>query len=346
MKIFIISFIALVSIAVFGDLVNNILRNKYTYVEIFENLLFNSSFMISKIFPISCLLATLFSFNKLKTHSELTAILATGFSSRKIINIICVLSGFIAIIQFINLGYYDPYLKRLKEAKLDGYALSHSFNPNQNIWFKGNDYYGSFLYFDKKDNTLKLPKLYFYDDSILTKIVEAKEARYIKNQLWELLDANVFDLLADKKSFPNYYTSRSIKVYLNEKISDLTKYQSGIYSLNIRALLTFINSVRKTGINISEFLVLYYEKLANSFSCILFALFPLFTLKNSSKRTSSAGKSILMALFFSIFFWVVSSSLQSLGLDNTVPPLVATFSLHALITLYLAKGYFSLEKLT
>jgi lipopolysaccharide export LptBFGC system permease protein LptF len=69
---------------------------------------------LAKILPASCLLSTLFSLNNLKNHSELIAILATGFSTKRIISIILTLSAAVSVFQFITVSYLDPASQKLK----------------------------------------------------------------------------------------------------------------------------------------------------------------------------------------------------------------------------------------
>ncbi len=348
LKIFFVTGFGLMLIAVFGDLVNNILRNKYSYSEIFLNLFYESSGMIAKVIPVACIIATLFLFNKLKNHSELTAILASGYPKRKIIQLLLVLGFFAFIIQFFNVAFYAPYLVKTQNQSSDTSALIDNPTPGVNLkalWFKGKDYFGSFLFYDRKNNILASPDIYLFEKSYLQKIISAREASYLKNGSWLLRDVKITQNLSERGKFPEYVTYEQYQVNLNKKVEDFTKYQQGIYSLGIRSLYKFISELRKTGLNVAEYLVFFYDKLAVSFSCILFTLFPLSALNQVSKRSSSPGRSILFALVFSVVFWVAASGLQSFALSNTIPPVIASFALHVGVAIYLLKTYFSLEKL-
>ena len=91
-----------------AEIVNGLLRDKGSVLQILSNFMLKFPELLSKILPITSLLATLFSLNKLKTHSELIAILAAGFSPKKIYLLIFSLSTFVALLQFYNVSYFEP----------------------------------------------------------------------------------------------------------------------------------------------------------------------------------------------------------------------------------------------
>jgi lipopolysaccharide export system permease protein len=76
--------------------------------------------LLAKIFPISTLLASLFAFNNLKSHSELTAIFASGFSFNKVYGVIFLSSFIVSVSQFINVSYLWPKANQAKQVKLAG----------------------------------------------------------------------------------------------------------------------------------------------------------------------------------------------------------------------------------
>ena len=66
-----------------GDIINGFLRG-YDPRRVLIEYALKMPELMSKMLPISSLLATLFSINKLKSHSELISILAGGYSAIKI----------------------------------------------------------------------------------------------------------------------------------------------------------------------------------------------------------------------------------------------------------------------
>jgi lipopolysaccharide export system permease protein len=78
-----------------GDIVNGFLQNYSTYRVFFEYVL-KLPLLMSKAIPIAALVATLFSLNRLKSSNELVAILASGYSVKKIYSVLLACSMFVA----------------------------------------------------------------------------------------------------------------------------------------------------------------------------------------------------------------------------------------------------------
>ena len=81
---FILSFICFYGLVLLGDLLNNLVRNKYSFKEIVMLIGFNAPFMWGKILPICCCMASLFGLQSLTTHSELTAYMASGYTRKRL----------------------------------------------------------------------------------------------------------------------------------------------------------------------------------------------------------------------------------------------------------------------
>src|SRR5690606_3047549 len=67
------------------------------------------SFLI-KVIPISCLIGSLFSINKLKSRNELVAIFSGGYSRQNYLRDILLTSFYVALFQFILSAYISPYV--------------------------------------------------------------------------------------------------------------------------------------------------------------------------------------------------------------------------------------------
>lgn len=346
--IFLKTTLGLFMLVAFGDIVNNILRNKYTFLKITQNFLLNSSFMIENILPISSIIATLFTFNKLKNHSELIAIIATGYSKRSIAKLILLLALIPAFIQLINKDFLSIYLsKKQSELSKEVNALNRSVSTFgfENLWFKGKDYFGSFLFFSPQNSTLNKPVIYLLDKHKVTKIIKAKTAKSIGNGAWLFSEVKVLSKLSSEKDFPEENLFTQYQVNLNKKVEDFQQFQSGIKTLNFFRLYKFINQLKSSGFNITEYSITLYEKISLPLICIIFALFPIFSLTNINRRSSSTGKSVVFALLFSIAFWILNSGFKSLAMGGNLAPIIGTFCLPILIAIFIAYSYFFLEKL-
>ena len=86
-----------------ADIINNFLQGK-DFARVFLEYSLKMPDLMGKMFPICCLVASLFSLNKLKGHSELISILAAGYSYTKIYALIGSCALTVVILQFLDLG--------------------------------------------------------------------------------------------------------------------------------------------------------------------------------------------------------------------------------------------------
>jgi lipopolysaccharide export system permease protein len=213
------------------------------------------------------------------------------------------------------------------------------------IWYKSQGYFSSFAAYDRKNQELKDFSIYYLSDKgLIESIFKAKSAKYDSENLWQLTGLEILQNLSDDK-FPQKRKEKSLLISLDEKPSDFIQFESDISTLNIFKLYSFITRLKKTGINFTDYEIMFLEKLSNSLICIIFALFPLAGIFSPNRRNSSFGKSIVLTLSFTIAFWGIYSASISLGTSGRVPPLVATMAIPFLFSLFIGNTYFKNKKL-
>lgn len=335
------SILVLFLLITIGDIINGFLRNIPFQQIIIEYLLKLPEFG-SRMLPIAALLASLFSINKLKTHSELMAILAGGYSAQKIFTLVLACSFSLAAFQYLNLGYILPQANKVKrqineksrknESK---YLARSSIGKEGLIWYKTDQYFTSFKAFDTKNNLLKDVTIYFLDkNSLLDSIYKAKSAKYISKQKWLLKDISIIQSLATN-GFQTETNADQLFLELSEEPQDFSQFESDITTLNIIELNQFITRLESTDINSTEYRVMFYDKIAFSITCIVFALFPLSGIFNPNRRAAGFGKSIVTTLIFSIGFFAMHSGFLSLANVNKIPVFIATLGAPFLCASYI-----------
>jgi lipopolysaccharide export system permease protein len=325
-----------------GDIINGFLRN-YEPRRIMIEYFLKLPDLAGKMIPISALLASLFAVNKLKTHSELMAILAGGFSAERIYRLILLCSVSVALIQFLNLGFLVPMANKKKRQEFEKsrrneskYLARSKIGDSGLIWYKTENYFTSFKAFDSKNSILKDVTVYFITDGErLNSIYKAKSAKFIKDKKWMLNDIQIIQSL-ENENFPRPTTAKSLFIDLNEDPNDFGQFESDITTLNFFELGSFINRLKETDINSTEYQIMYFEKLSLAIICIIFALFPLSGVANPNRRASGFGKSVVITLLFSIFFWGVHSASISMGNSGKIAVLIATLGIPAVFFLYIA----------
>ncbi len=316
-----------------GDIINGFLRSQSAGRVILEYVL-KLPDLAGKMLPITALLATLFSINKLKNQSELMAILAGGYSASRIYRLLILCSTSIAILQFTNLGFILPFANKIKRSEIEKSQKSESkylarskVGESGLIWYKTDNYFASFKAFDVKNNILKNITIYFLSgQKQLSAIYKANSAQHVSNKLWKLSGLVQIHSL-DTNNFPIQQIAPELHLELGETPEDFDQFRADITTLNFFDLGGFIKRLEETDINSAEYKIMYLEKLSLTLICIVFALFPASGIFNPNRRAAGFGKSIVITLLFSIVFWGAHTGMVSLGNSGKLPALVATMGI-------------------
>lgn len=339
-----------------GHILNSLLRDVGDLRSIFFDLVLELPAFMVKIFPVSCLIASLFSINKLTNRNELTAIFASGFSRRDFIVTIGVIGAVIGLALFYINAYLVPYTKHKQEARNQSSTApglrgqkksviaSNTLNAGK-IWFKGQDYFFSYSSFDRQSNTLYNLSLYFYDkNNRFTEQVSAAYADYKTENQWLLNSALRYTNL-DGATFPavKFYNVYPLK--LNETLSDFRQINANISTLNIWKLYDYIGVLKANGINYAEYFVTFLDKFSSGFTCLVLAILASTALFNPNRRHSSFGKNVAFVMTFTFLYWFIYSYFLSLGETSRIPAPVATFGVPAFFGIYLALYFIYHRKL-
>lgn len=334
-----------------ADLINGFLQGKEAIRVLLEYSLKMPDLM-GKMFPICCLVASLFSLNRLKAHSELISILAAGYSYKKIYALIGFCALFMVGVQFLNLGYLEPMANKIKRQQIEksrmseGRYLTRSSLEGGKFWYKSEDYFSSFTYFDRKTNTIKnLEIFYFTPEYTATRIVKAKSAEHLGQGKWKLEGAVELTSL-NGPTFPLQTEKPNLEVKLHEEPDDLGEFEADLTTLSFFKLKTFVSRLSKTGINVSEYQIILLNKVFLSLICLIFALIPVASIFNPNRRSSSFGKNVVLTLLVTVVFWVLYSSAVAFGNSGKVSPLVATGTIPLFFFLIVALTFLKNRKLS
>jgi lipopolysaccharide export system permease protein len=343
-KFFTGAVIALLLLLTVANLISGFLRGNVTALEVVINHFIELPDYLNKIFPVSCLMASLFSINKLKTRSELTAIFASGYSRKNYIIDLTYASLFVTLIQFATTSYIGPFVKSHRETFIQG--SSHKFRNLRSqglksstigsgkMWYKSDEYFISFTNYDHRKQEIHNVNLYRLSVDSYLEEIESHEKVHFQDGLW-IGDKQISLKNLNDKSFPKLESFTKMPVSINETPEDLRQIEADITILNVVKLWQYIKQLQSSGINISEYMVLFYDKFSNSIICIIFTILASVSIFNPNRRSSSFGKNIALVFFFTILYWLIYSYLLELGNNAKVSPVVATFTVPLTFTFIL-----------
>lgn len=337
-SLFLISAISLYSLATLGDIVNNLVRNKLTFTMILEQNLLNSSLILSSVLPVSCLLASLFLLNNLKQHSELIAILASGYSLIRMSFYICSLGIIIACMQFVNLGFWGPHLVAQKKSWKESSKLEDRAVISQNkIWIKHQSYFGYYRFFDHVNKKMIDPNLFFYNENYkASKFIKAESSVFLGDNKWRFIKAQVTENL-DKNQFPTVTLHEEIIIPLYENPETIAEFQADLKSLNVISLYKFLRHISDTGINLTPYYLQVYESLSSALLCLIFTLYPFAFIMGLSSRHQSTGKALLNGLIISLAFLGLNLLFTKILLLIHMPPIFSSLLFPVCCLVYLVR---------
>ncbi len=356
-KAFFISFAALCLVVTITNLISDFLRSKAVFIEVLYNHILEFPNFISRILPISCLMASLFSINKLKNTNELVAIFSFGVSRKQVIGTILMCAIVVSLFQFANNSFIMPYVLSKRDVlmkdpqhkfrNLQDQGLKSKTIDSGSVWYKGKNYYASFPLFQKAEKKLIDLNLYYFSDTHkIVRHIYAYTATF-DEQKNHWIGRKVIDLkkIDDENNFFELTKNDSIAIDLLERPKDFDQIESDISVLNIFKLKSYIDKLKDLDVNTNDFLVLYLEKYTSLFICIIFSLMSCTGVFSPNRRGASLGKNILFVFVFTITYWIFSSYVLELGRSSRVNPYLACFLVPTVFILFLSAFYIRNRKL-
>ncbi len=334
------SALILLLVLTLGHMLSGILSAHKELPHLMKDLLLQCPTFLIKIFPVACLIASLFSINKLKSRNELTAIFASGFPRWRFVASICLSGGVAGVILFYINSYLVPYAKHQQTilnnpANASKNAISINAMNSGKIWFKGKDYFFSYSSYNKRNLELRDLTLYIYDSNfVFSEEINARIAKFEKDNNWILKDATRTTNLHNK-TFPDTKHYKELPLSISESISDFEKINTDILTLSIWRLYDYISVLRASGINSDEYFVIFLDKFSSGITCLTLAVLASIALFNPNRRNSSFGQSVSFVLAFTFFYWFVYSYFMTLGQSSHIHPIAATFGVPMLFVVYL-----------
>lgn len=347
-KFFLGAFLALFLLITVADLISGFLRSNVTPLEVIFNHLLALPDKFKLIVPVSCLMGSLFSINKLRNRNELTAIFAAGYSRKRFFNDIASAALLVAGVQFLISGFVEPYAiskkdllienSQAKFSNLKSQGLMASTIGSGRMWYKSNNYFFSFSTFNNANDTLSDISIYFFEDNKLSKKISSPSLTY-KDGHWHAHSLIITDEL-NGNGYPKSFHKEDQIIDIQETPSDFKEIEADITTLNFFNLYHYISRLKSGGINVDEYSVMLYQKISTSLVCLIFALVASVGIFTPNRRGSSFGKSLGGVFIFVILYWLINSYFIELGNSSNLSPFLACFGVPILFSLYLLHVFF------
>jgi LPS export ABC transporter permease LptG/LPS export ABC transporter permease LptF len=329
-----VSFVLLMLVFTFFELLGDIIRNRTPLVTVGEYLIDLTPSMIYNITPLGVLVAVLVTFGVLTRTSELTAMKATGISLYRVMVPIVVVSAVIAVALFLFDESYLPTANRRQEALrsvIKGRPAQTFLRPDQK-WIFGRQEPGKpgrifyYQFFDPdQDRFANLTVFEFNPENFsLSRRIFASSVHW-DPELQQWVFEHGWERRFDGEAVSSY---SPFNVEFNPEINERPQYfkKEALQSqeMTFGQLQRYIRDLRQSGFDTKHLSVQLNLKIADPLVTLVMAVLAIPFALSMGKRGSLTG--IATAIGLAIAYWVVKGMFQALGDVNLLPTLLAAWS--------------------
>lgn len=324
-----------VSIGALFELIRRVTESGLPLSIAFKVLLLQFPQFLAYSFPTSTLLATLMTYSRMSSDSELTALKACGVSVYRLVMPALALSIVVTGLTFAFNELVVPAANF--EATL---TLSEALNQDEPLFQERNILYQEFDQVTDKDGDREevLSRLFYakqfdgqqmlgltildFSREGLDQIVSAKAAAWNSDQkTWDFSDGTIYVVSADG-GFRNIVKFEQQQLQLPRAPLDLASRKRDYDEMNIAQSLEYLDVLRQGGSEsrIQKLKVRIHQKVALPFICIAFGLVGAALGARLDRTGRATGFAITLIIIFSYYLLViVSGAIAQLGY---IPPIL------------------------
>ncbi len=329
-----VSFVLLLLVFTFFELLGDIIRNRTPLVTVGEYLIDLTPSMIYNITPPAVLVAVLVTFGVLTRTNEFTAMKATGISLYRVMVPILVVSAMLAVALFLFDESYLPTANRRQEALrsvIKGRPAQTFLRPDRK-WIFGRQDPGKpgrifyYQFFDPgQERFANLTVFEFNPENFsVSRRIFASSAHW-EPQLRQWVFENGWERRFDGEAVSSY-SQFNVESFpeITEQPQYFTKQALQSQEMTFGELQRYIRDLGQSGFDTKQLSVQLNLKLAYPLVTLVMAVLAIPFALSMGKRGSLTG--IATAIGLAIAFWVLKGTFEGLGNVNFLPTLLAAWS--------------------
>jgi LPS export ABC transporter permease LptG/LPS export ABC transporter permease LptF len=328
------SFVLLMLIFTFFDLVGDILRNHIPLSTVGGYLINLTPSMLYQIAPLAVLIAVLVTFGVLNRNSELIAMKATGISLYRLVIPIVSIAAILAVSLFLFDQFYLFQANRRQEALrniIKGRPPQTVLHPEQ-TWIFGQPRPGEparifhYQFFDFDRNQFANLSIFEFDPSTFALSRRIFAARVFWDQgtgSWRFRDGWQRDIQgASVTSYGEFKQAGFPEIH--EDPGYFTKEERQAQEMNFGQLDRYIRDLRQSGFDTMRLRVQLWHKLSYPLVAIVMSVLAIPFALSMGRRGSLTG--IAVAIFVALTYFVVDGFFSAMGNVNYLPAALAAWS--------------------
>ncbi len=333
-----ISFVLMIHVFTFFELLSDIVKNRIPMYQVFEYLFFLTPKLIYDTAPESVLVAVLITFGIFSKNNEVTAFKACGVSLYRLAIPVLLASGFLSASLFAFDHYYIPEANRRQDALrnvIKGRPAQTYLRPDRKWIYGRGDRIYFYKYFDTAESVMVGVSVFELDPQTfrLTRHIQAERAHWEKSlNKWVFENGWSRDISGfHETKFLDFRGQTMTFPELNEPPSYFMKEVKQYFQMNFEALGAYIRELQQSGFNTIALQVQYHKKFSVPLFAVIMALISIPFSFLAGNRGAMAGVGVSFAI--AIAYLSISMLFEQIGNLNQLPPEVAAWSPDVIFTL-------------
>jgi LPS export ABC transporter permease LptG/LPS export ABC transporter permease LptF len=338
------SFMVLVLIFNFFELLSDIVRNRIPLVTVGEYLANVTPSWLYLFTPLCVLLAVLVTFGLMQKSNEMTAMKATGISIYRAVLPVLIISALLAGALFLMEESYLPYANKrqetlrntIKEKPAQTYLRPDRkwiFGEHNTIYYyeffdPESEQFGSVSAFEFEPRSFKITRRVYaaqahWAAALQDWVFERGWQRSFRGSAIQNFDTFKVDTFAELNEPPSYFR-KEVRQSQEMNYDELSRY---------------IHDLQQAGFDVVRLRVQLQKKLAYPLITVVMAVLAVPFALSAGRRGALTG--VAIALLIGVVYWVTSGLFEAMGNVNQLPPALAAWSPDVIFCL--AGGYMVLK---
>ncbi len=338
------SFLVLVMIFEFFELLSDIVKNKIALVTVGQYLMNVVPSVVDIVTPLSVLLAVLVTFGLMQKSNEITAMKATGISiyraSVPILVVALLLAGGVFLLEQYYLPYANKQVETLRNVIKRKPAQTYLRPDRKWIFGQNNTIYYYEFYDADRDQFGSISTFEFDPHTFqITKRIYAARAHWEEGlQKWVFENGWVRAFRGDAiQNFSSFDVSTFAE--LTEPPTYFKKEVRQSSEMNYQELRNYIHDLQQSGFDVVRLRVQLQKKLAFPLITLVMAVLAVPFALSAGRRGALTG--VAVSLGIAVVYWVTSGLFEAMGNVSQLPPALAAWSPDVIFCL--AGGYLVLK---
>lgn len=290
--------------------------------------------MMSQMFPIAMLTATMFTIGLLSKNSELTAMRATGVTVFWLGRPLLLFGFGVSLLSIVMNETIVPHAtRRVREIyNIDMMQKDKTGSYSQtDFWWRSGDFFYSVGTFDSRSETLlDLSKFEVNAEFQIVKRFDAQQVTWIDPFLgWNMQDIIERRFLNPEKGAQER-TLKALPLPIPQKPEDFYDKETDPHTMSFLRLRKFIKEQSRNGVRVAGYFADLHDKISFQFISVVIS-FVVFPFMVRPARSASMASNFFVGLIFGFAYYAVHSFSIAFGRAEILPPLLSAWMANILM---------------